>query len=47
MVELKVLFGERGVSPTSELPKTLGDVGAAFALTNATTNLLVLQACTA
>lgn len=46
-VELKALLSERGVNVTSELPKTLGDVGAAFVLTDASTSLLVLQACTA
>ena len=46
-VELKTLFGEKGVAVGSELPKTLGDVGAAFALTNTSTSLLVMQACTA
>ena len=42
--ELKTLFGEKGISVGSEVPKTLGDVGAAFALTNPTASLLVMQA---
>ncbi|KAH8094890.1 Sodium/hydrogen exchanger family-domain-containing protein [Cristinia sonorae] len=44
-VELKALFAERGVVVGSELPRTLGDIGAAIAWTNANTSMLVVQAC--
>ncbi|KAI0082517.1 hypothetical protein K474DRAFT_1633757 [Panus rudis PR-1116 ss-1] len=42
--ELRSLITERNISMGSEVPKTLGAVGAAFVATNANTSLLVLQA---
>lgn len=42
--ELRGVCSERNISIGSELPKTLGDLGAAFAVTNSNTSLLVLQA---
>lgn len=42
--ELRAVCLERNISMDSELPKTLGDLGTAFAVANANTSLLVLQA---
>ncbi len=44
VAELRKLFTDRGLSGGSELPKTLGDVGAAFVVSNSSTSLLVVQA---
>ncbi|KAL4247129.1 Monovalent cation:proton antiporter 2 [Abortiporus biennis] len=44
--ELKVLFNEKNITVGTELPKTVGDLGAALVTTSSTTSLLVLQACT-
>lgn len=42
--ELRQLIVDRSVSMSSDAPKTLGPIGAAFIATNANTSLLVLQA---
>ncbi|KII94608.1 hypothetical protein PLICRDRAFT_33408 [Plicaturopsis crispa FD-325 SS-3] len=42
--ELRDLIAAKGGSVSSELPKTLGDVGAAFVASGSTASLLILQA---
>ena len=42
--ELRQLIVERGVTMSSDAPKTLGPIGAAFIATNTNMSLLVLQA---
>ncbi|KAG6907321.1 hypothetical protein DXG01_009440 [Tephrocybe rancida] len=43
-VELQQIVTETGVSITSSVPKTLGDMGAALVATNTRASLLILQA---
>ena len=42
--ELLTLAQERNVSVSSELPKTIGEVGAALVATGANVSLMVVQA---
>ncbi|OBZ70115.1 K(+)/H(+) antiporter 1 [Grifola frondosa] len=42
--ELRELCTKHGISPASEMPKTLGEVAAAFIMANTSGSLLVLQA---
>lgn len=42
--ELLRLAEERNVTVSSELPKTIGEVGAAFVATGANVSLMVVQA---
>lgn len=42
--ELKALIKKRGTPLSGEVPKTLGEMGAAIVASNAGTSLLILQA---